>query len=189
MRKSRYLGGLLALGALLTGCAGAPPAENHEYLLRPQGSEVASGVGTPVRLKAVIIPPYLDQRGLVLQTGDAEIQAARHHRWAEPLDEAAGRYLQVGIARQSGRPVEIAPLAGESSRAVITVRIHQFHGTETGRVRLVADWSVTPAAGEPIIHTFDDAVSQAADGYPSLVTAHAVLLDELAAAIARSLDD
>ena len=36
---------------------------------------------------------------------------ARHHRWAEPLDEAVERYLQVSIANQAGElPFESVPL-------------------------------------------------------------------------------
>lgn len=188
MSTWRKITGMLALGILLAGCAGAPPGEDHEYLLRPNGLELAPGDGIPILLKGVVIPPYLDQKGLVLQTGPAEIRVARHHQWAEPLDEAAGRYLQVSIARQAGRPVETAPLTAAAERDVVTVRIHQFHGTESGRVRLVADWSVTPVSGDSVIHEFDQTLTQAADGYPALVAAHAVLLDELAAAIAQTLD-
>ena len=188
MNAWRKFTGIFALGALIAGCAGAPPAEDHEYLLRPDRPDAVQSDGTPVLLKAVVIPPYLDQKGLVLQTGPAEIRVARHHQWAEPLDEAAGRYLQVSIARRSGRPVETVPLTGSADRDAVTVRIHQLHGTENGRVRLVADWSVTPISGDSEIHEFDQTLTQAADGYPALVAAHSALLDELAAAIAQTLD-
>ena len=193
MRKSgRSVGlGLLALGVLLTGCASSPPVEDNAYLLRPDFPVATAGSGAPLRLKSVRIPPYLDQRGLVLQTGPSEIEVARHHRWAEPLDEAMERYLQVAIARQSGRAVETAPFTraetGADSPEAVAVRIHRFHGTDSGRVRLVAEWRITDAGGS-VIHEFDETRTQAADGYPALVAAHAELLDAFAGAIVTSLD-
>ncbi len=192
MRMSgRSIGaGLLVLGTLLTGCTGAPPMADHVYLLRPDVTVTATE-GAPLRLKSVRIPPYLDQRGLVLQTGPSEIEVAKHHRWAEPLDGALERYLQVAIARRSGRPVETAPLSrpetGAEGPETIAVRIHQLHGTESGHVRLVADWRIT-GEGEPEMHSFDETRTQSADGYPALVAAHAGLLDALAGAIVDSLD-
>ena len=179
---------LLSVGALLTGCAGSPPVEDHDYLLRPQKLMVSSGARSVVHLKPVTVAPYLDQKGLVLQTGSSEINVARHHRWAEPLDDAVERYLQVGVANQADVTVESAPLVSEGEDATVTVRINQFHGTESGRVRLVADWKVDYAESESELHNFDETVTQAGDGYPALVDAHAVLLDQLAGAIAETLD-
>lgn len=178
---------LLGVGALLTGCAGSPVVEDHDYLLRPQKMMVSSGTRSVVHLKPVTVAPYLGQKGLVLQTGDSEIKVAKHHRWAEPLDDAVARYLQVGVANQAAVTVESAPLVSEREGATVTVRINQFHGTESGRVRLVADWRVAYAEAGTALHNFDETVTQAGDGYPALVDAHAVLLDQLAAAIAESL--
>jgi uncharacterized lipoprotein YmbA len=141
-----------------------------------------------VQLKPVAIPPYLDRSGMVLQMGASEIRVAKHHRWAEPLDDSIGRYLQVGIANEARVSVETAPLTSAGEHDVVTVRINRLHGTETGQVRLVADWGVRPTRGESKLYSFDRTVTQTASGYPALVDAHAELLDELAAAIARSLD-
>lgn len=178
----------LLLAGLLAGCAGSPPVQDHDYLLRPQKLMVSSGSRSVVQLKPVAVAPYLDQRGVVLQTGDSEIRVAKHHRWAEPLDEAVGRYLQVGIANQGEVAVESVPLTTANPAVTVTVRINQLHGTEVGSVRLVADWKLDRAEQEPVLYSFDESVRQAADGYPALVAAHAELLDALSAAIARSLD-
>jgi uncharacterized lipoprotein YmbA len=173
----------------VSGCAGSPPIADHDYLLRPQTPAVGAVAGrSVVRLKPVAIPPYLDRNGMVLQTGASEIRVAKHHRWAEPLDDSIGRYLQVGIANQANVSVETASLTSGGEHDTVTVRINRFHGTEAGQVRLVADWSVGPSGGEPKLYSFDRSVTQSVSGYPALVDAHAELLDELAAAIARSLN-
>ena len=174
---------------LLSGCAGSPPVEDHDYLLRPQKLMVGSGSRSVVQLKPVAVAPYLDQKGMVLQTGDTEIRVARHHRWAEPLDEAVERYLQVGIANQANVTVQSGPLTTDDEDATVTLRINQLHGTESGQVRLVADWKVDRGDRGAALYSFDESTRQATDGYPALVDAHAALLDDLAVAIADSLAD
>lgn len=176
-----------ALCALLAGCAGKPALEHHEYLLRPQQLETASGSHPAVRLKAVSVAPYLDQDGIVLQTASAEIRVANQHAWAEPLEDAIRRYLQVSIANHAGVEVEVAPLTTGAAETSLTVAISQFHGSADGRVRLVAGWTVARADREPLLLSFDQSVRQAADGYPALVVAHAELLERLAEAISDSL--
>ena len=179
---------LMVASLLLIGCAGSPQVQDHDYLLRPQKLMVSSGSRSVVQLKPVTVAPYLDRKGLVLQTGDSEIRVARHHRWAEPLDEAVERYLQVTIANQANVTVESGPLTTDSDTATVTLRINQLHGTESGQVRLVADWKVDRDEHGSVLHSFDETTRQTADGYPALVDAHAVLLDELGRAIADSLE-
>jgi uncharacterized lipoprotein YmbA len=190
MMKPKHLSSLalvLCAGLLLTGCAGSPTVEDHDYLIRPQQLMVSSGSRSAVLLKPVAVAPYLDQKGIVLQTSGSEVQVAKHHRWAEPLDESVGRYLQVSIANQAEIAVESAPLTTVEEEATVTVRINQMHGTESGRVRLVADWKVDRADKESMLFYFDESVTQSVDGYPALVEAHGDLLDELGGAIAESL--
>jgi len=179
---------LLLAGWLLAGCAGAPPVADHEYLLPPQTLTAPGGDGSVLRLKAIAIAPYLDQKGVVLQTGTTEIRVAKHHRWAEPLDDAIARYLQVSIANQAQVIVESTPLVSAGRHDSVIVRINRFHGTERGDVRLVADWRVQPTEGEPTIYSFDRSTVQSENGYPALIAAHAELLDDLAHAIARSIE-
>ena len=66
----------------------------------------------------------------------------------------------------------------------ILVKIHQLHGTETGTVVIVAEWSVSDSQGTRL-HQFESQTRQQADGYAALVDAHAELLLQLAQAIAE----
>lgn len=170
----------------LAGC-GSQPLEQHEYLLRPERGAEPAQTAEVVRLSKVAIPSYLDQDGIVLHTGATEIHSGRQHTWAEPLDNAIHRYLQVTISARAGLVVEVAPLTTSEPKPEIEVRIHQLHGSTEGDVRLVAEWMLR-AEGTEQIHQFDRSVRQSADGYSALVDAHSYLLDELAAAIAEGLE-
>lgn len=183
--ETRVLCALL-VGVVLGGCAGTPP-ETHEYLLQPQPSERASGDRSAVVLNSVVLAPYLDQQGIVLQTSAAEIHVARHHQWAEPLADAVGRYLQVAVGNLADVQVEMGSLTtGDASRKV-TVRINRLHGDAQGEVRLVADWLIETDGAEPVLSSFDERARQSANGYGPLVATHEVVLDRFARAIADSL--
>ncbi|MGE3463296.1 MAG: membrane integrity-associated transporter subunit PqiC [Pseudomonadales bacterium] len=176
------------LPLLLGACAGTP-VEPHEYLLPMPARSLPTSGDAPVRLLPVTIAPYLDQQGIVLQTAGAEVHVARQNRWAEPLDAAVDRYLQVAIANATGRVVEVAPLTTRTAETMVQVRVQQLHGSTDGSVRLAAEWTVSAPTGSAVLHTFEATESQRADGYPALVDAHAALLERLAAAIAGSLDE
>ena len=85
--------------------------------------------------------------------------------------------------------MQSGPLTTDNEEATVTLRINQLHGTESGQVRLVADWKVDRGDQGSALYSFDESTRQLADGYPALVDAHAALLDDLAAAIADSLAD
>jgi len=188
VRRVVRIAAMLLLPILLAACAGRTP-ERHEYLLPLPTLDPQTVSDSPIHLLPVSIAPYLDQQGIVLQTQGAEVHVARQNRWAEPLDAAVDRYLQVALANATGRVVEVSPLTTASSATEVQVRVQQLHGNAGGKVRLVAEWSVVNPAGERTLHHFDATVAQQVDGYPALVDAHATLLDRLARAIAASLGE
>ena len=178
---------LLPIMLVLAGCAAAPPAERHAYLLPQPVMESSGAAPGTVRLGSVLLPDYLDRKDVVLQVDELKIRAARAHQWAEPLDDGIARYLQVGIANATGMSVEVAPLTSGSADADVHVRIHRLHGTIDGQVQLIAEWSVAGAGQSRILHHAEFSRTQSADGYPALVLAHAELLGELALRIAETL--
>jgi len=180
---------LIALAILaVPGCASSPPPTT-EYLLsaRPApATGLRSYESVDVALGQLGVAAYLDRDGIVVETADGRLRAARGHLWAEPLAQSLRRVLQSGIERAGGTAVVAQPLPG--AQTVIDVDLERLHGTAAGRVMLAASWSVRNAAGEVLGHHRLVATRLTpADGYAALVRTHETLIGELAAAIADSI--
>lgn len=174
---------------VFSGCSNKP-VPSSEYLLRPhQANTDTSGASTSIVLGNVGVPPYLDQRGIVLETAPSEINAARNHRWAEPLTYSVQRYLQVAIGQAANLDIggQLTPKGDVEKQ--INVVIHQLHASVSGNVRLVAEWRILDSRkGEVLAHKdFSASETLDVDGYPAVVRAHEELLNRLAAAIAAEL--
>jgi len=177
---------LLLLAA--AGCVSSPPPP-REYLLSAQPAPATgqrSYESVDLALGDVAIAAYLDRDGIVVETADGRLQTARGHVWAEPLAPSLRRLLQAGIERASGRAVTARRLPGAA--AVIDVDIERLHGTEAGRVTLIASWILHSRTGDVSSHhRLVESRLTAADGYAALVRTHELLLDDLARAIADSV--
>jgi hypothetical protein len=185
----------MALLVVLSGCA-TTATMPVEYLLRPPLEERAGPVHTPpiAALGRVSIAPYLDRKGIVLETAEQRIHVALNHRWAEPLSQSLRRMLQVGVSRASGTAVaDVQYGAGNSGagspEVIVDVDVYRFHGSQQGRVILVADWQLRdPRSGRVLgRHEFVQSTLTDADGYDALVRAHIALLEQLSGAIAATL--
>ena len=191
--KAFYLS-LILTSLLCSGCSNQP-VQYSEYLLRP-GPPAASSTGasTSIALSIVLgsvgVPPYLDQQGLVLETAPNEINAARNHRWAEPLSYSVRRYLQVAISQASGINIGGRLTPASDIEKQIDVVIHQFHATSSGSVGLVAEWRILDTGAKKVLVHQDFTASEtlAVDGYPAVVQSHEILLNRLAAAIAAEIN-
>ena len=171
--------------ALLAACSSQPPM-TETYLLR---SQVATGAGTPVinsgvALGNIEVASYIDQPGLVLETGDGTINAARNHLWAEPLQISLRRYLATQISGATGRDIGANTTAATTTR--IDVTVDQLHGNGSGAAVLVAYWEVHIEGGNKSFR-FSEQQALSGSGYSALVQAEEALLKRLSDAIAASL--
>lgn len=177
----------LLLATLLSACGGTPVQQNY-YLLRADTSISTGALSTtaPFVLGGVRIAPYIDQPGLLVETEQGQIQAARFHQWAEPAQEGIRRYLLAELYRTSDGAVQPA---GNEPDYTINVIIDQMHGTADGAAILIAYWSIY--RGGELIHThqFVDREPLSADGYPALAEAHKRLLTNLAENITAGLPE
>ena len=185
MRNAAFLSVVLAVA-----CAGssAPPTQ---YLLRAEPAEQSGRVEAPVRvgLGRVTVAPYLDQSGIVVETEAGQVQAAREHQWAEPLDAGLRSYLRAEMSTALGYDVS----AGSTDLAhwdyTVDVYVDRLHGTMTGKAVLDSSYRITPrpGAGGVAAYRFSRSVPLPREGYPGLVDAEADLVRQLAQAIAASL--
>jgi len=180
----RVLGLLLVI--LLGGCT-SQPIETSNYLMRSRQELVSRQLSPSAdyAMGNVVIASYIDQPGLVMETGDGKIRAAQHHQWAEPIYDVVYSQLSVEISRAKGE--DILPRELVRAPVVLDIRIDQLHGTNRGTARLVAHWWLRRDGGLVSAHQFAEEQALAADGYSALVAAEEALLTRLAQEIAASL--
>lgn len=187
MKRTAYL-----LVPILAACATttAPP---QEYLLRPpfEAAAVTGEQPAGITLGRVQVAPYLDQRGIVLETGEHRIEVARDHLWAEPLSQSLRQMLRSGLERASDRSVVDAQRTSADGGVVIDVNVDRLHGSLQGEVVLDAGWLLRDASTGRVLGRYRLARSTLTDrpGYDALVQAHVALLEELARAIAGTLPE
>jgi uncharacterized lipoprotein YmbA len=162
------------------------------YLLRadvelPQGEQLAP---LDIGIARVGLAGYLGQAGVVLATDDGTVRAARQHIWAEPLDQAIRVYLRDAVSAELGYPISADTARRLSWDYRVDVRIDQLHGSLDGEVTLVALWSVMEANSQQELgnYRFESVQPQPETGYDSTVATQKLLLSDLAAEIAASLE-
>jgi uncharacterized lipoprotein YmbA len=175
---------LAAVACLVLACSSPAPPERAYYLLRaevidvepPATPDLAAGIDS------ITVAPYLDRAGLVIGVGANEIREARFHLWAEPLSAGIRYYLQARISSDLG--YRIGGGARRSWQKKVRVEVREFHGDQSGGVRLVAGVSVTGPDGAVIAdEEFAAVTTVSQEGYAALVAAQMQLLEQLADAI------
>jgi uncharacterized lipoprotein YmbA len=187
--KKNVLGPAIVFIAALAGCSGATPVRT-EYLLRAETPETAARKEAQARIgiARVTVAPYLDQPGLVIETETREIQPARYHQWAEPLENSLLLYLRTEISKALGEAVSIDGTDRSHWNQSVDVFIEELHGTVKGEALMVATFRIsTRDADEAASYRFAKRTPSAEKGYPALVDAEAQLIRELAGAIADAL--
>jgi uncharacterized lipoprotein YmbA len=176
----------LLLVVILSGCASQTIEPNY-YLLRSD-QDLASRTLTPsgtYSLGTVQVAAYLDQPGLVIETGDSQMRPAVLHLWAEPLYDGIRNFLATEIAQANGQ--ELLPTKLTQHTTAVNIRIDQLHGTLDGKVQLVAYWWLVRDDKVIDINRFSESRTLDASGYGAMVDAEKSLLVDLAKKIAASL--
>ncbi len=183
----------LLLAALLAACAGSSP-ERTQYLLRATSAAQTGQTGrieAPVRvgLGRVLVAPYLDQAGIVIEMEAGQVRVARQHQWAEPLQAGLRALLRSEISDALGYEVSASGAGPNGWDYTVDVSVDRLHGTMSGVAVLDAGYQITQRdrADEVLEFRFARSTPLPREGYPGVVDGHAALARELAAAIAASL--
>jgi hypothetical protein len=182
---------VVAFVALLVACS-SPAPEPTSYLLRGEASEGSDSLGGSTRagLGRLLVAPYLlSSQGIVVESAPGVVQAARQHRWAEPLDAGLRWFLRGEIARGLGDEVAAGLVDRQDWDYTIDIFIAQFHGTMSGTAILEATYVIRPTADSVASreYSFSKSQPQSDEGYAALVAAEQRLASDLGASIAESL--
>ena len=192
MKRATLLLMLILSGSftLLPGCAATPP-NIQEYLLRTE-PPVSPGVARTndkgnVILKPIWVAPYLDRRGIVVETASNQLTEARYQIWAEPLTTALRRVLQVTIGQSTERSVRVDHVAEDALSVAVDVQIFRFHGDLDGNVTLVAEWILSAAGSTGTRYQFSRSQRTSTEGYDGLVDTYLQLANQLGNTIGDSI--
>lgn len=162
--------------ALIVGCSTRPPGESTtRYLLadKTTASEPLGGERL-LRVKRIELARFLDVQGIVMQTSDVAVRAARNHLWAEDLAAQLQRDLRRRLAEQLDGVRVLGPdqqlRAPEREIMELTVTIDRFQGRFDGYAVVGGRWQLLDSRGEVQAgKRFQREQALAHDGYPALV--------------------
>ncbi len=156
-RQARVAGGVLLLGAGLSGCVSLKRTpEARFFALRPVAEAPSPGGATPfpsyglVGVLPVLLPGHLERPQIVAWTGPGELRIDEFLRWAEPLATGVPRVLAENLdLLLPDRRVVRAPWPGRTPlRCRVRVEIRRFGAQPEGEVVLSGRWALLPATGE-----------------------------------------
>lgn len=132
----------LATALSLTGCGSLPPLK-HVMLSPPQTQRPAARP-SDWEVRRVQMPEYLDNYDIQLRTNDYVLTRLADAKWAERLPVAMTRLLQQTINEK---------LETKRDRHYqVHVNVDTFEPQPSGKVVLAADWRVTDANGNTVVH-------------------------------------
>ena len=175
------------LAALLVSCG----SSDEFYRLSATGAAPAGPASElSVSVGPVSLPAYIDRAELVFQNGPNEFQVPPNVRWIGSLQENMSRVLAEDLGRMlhSSR-VRSSLESGFAPRYQVALEVRQFHGTSGGDAILDVVWRIQHGDSGAVLSRHSAIFHEpiAGDGYGPLVRAESRLLEQCAAAIAKSL--
>ena len=174
---------------LLTGCGGA--GEDYYRLNATAAAPTgAADSGVSVAIGPVALPGYIDRTEVVFASGPNEFQIPTNALWTGSLRDNISRTVATDLGRiLRSREVRAGLEPGFKPRYRVELDVRQFHGISGQEAILDLSWRIeSGASGETISrHNGNFREPMIGDGYAALVSAESRLLEQCAAAIAKSL--
>lgn len=170
------------------------PSLTESYTLGPVDAltppqSLASGA--PIYIFRPQIPTYLDDSSLSYRSSSGEVTNLPSARWAEPLAEGIARAMSLYLSASDHVAVEgYYPWPNTSADASrLSLNFQRFGATDSGKVRVVARWTLKKAGGATETGQFVSEALNWQTGQPkSLVAAYNQALQALARSIENGLD-
>jgi len=193
--KTRWFAVLLSLAGLVA-CASEPVVINYYALVPPvpASDEVVQRSDKPALvIERVDLAEYLQQPGMVIQSGDNQLLVSRNNMWAESLELALPKALVRELQRQSDDYSFYLKNVDWVARTDyrLRLRIDSLQATDKGEVVAAGRYQLI-AGHDPKTQVFADFNFQrdlSQDGHAHAVEQIQALLAQIAEAILGSVQD
>jgi uncharacterized lipoprotein YmbA len=195
----------LALGALASACASAPPetfytltagvrraASDDGASARPPSSPGGRPAAPSVVVTPAALPGLVDRPQLVLADGETTVVLLEQQRWAEPLRAQIARVVAEDLGRLLGTwRVAIREDAIPTPDCRVSLDVQRFESSRRGPAFNETLWTVVCADG--VMRTGRSAASEplvspaVGDTLAPVVAAHGRALDRMSREIAQTL--
>lgn len=170
---------------ILGGCSSSSSSLTYYVLHAPDAkATIQTEPARQLNLQQLILPEYLQQRSLAMQTSSATLHFSNQHVWAEPLDKSIVQALSGALLSHGN--VEIIP-AGRYSKqspvAKLYVKIDDFIASSDGIVLLKGQYWLDDGNNSEDIQYFDFRRPMKGDGFEQAVVTMRQLVVDLAEAI------
>lgn len=193
MNRHQFL--LPVLVALTVVACSSTPIDDHYYSLVLAADDVTGQLdsekgGAMLVIAPVTLSPFLDSYSLVIQTGSTEVQSANHHFWAEPLDRAIAKVLELDL-NQLNEELSVGRQANSwirESDCELRIEFDKFHATANSTVIAGGSYWLEGGANHGD-YAFEFSRSLSVDGYAHAVDEMRNLLLDVADLISQSINE
>ncbi|MCU7555241.1 ABC-type transport auxiliary lipoprotein family protein [Alteromonas sp. ASW11-19] len=186
MRRMRILGYITLLG-LLGGCASQAPQLQYYVLHSPaEKPAVSAPPASAVTLDQLILPEYLKQRSLTMQTSSTTLHYSPTHVWAEPVQHGVVQTLTSALLERGVTVLPTGRHRGEVMPATLSIQIDDMIATWQGEVILKGHFWLDAADKQGARQGFDYRAALSDDGFSHSISQLRGLIAQLADDIAAT---
>ena len=184
-----YYSLLLVSFLAMVGCTSSVAPLKYYVLHAPDTNSeiIANQAKHWVKLKKIILPDYLKQRSLVVQTSSATLHFSTSHVWAEPLNKSLRQALSAALWRENR--ILMVPddvYSGTYPHTGLYIQIDDFLSTYDGEVLIKGQYWLDNVENPQVQH-FDFRQVLQEDGFEHAVEKMRILMSDLASAISSDV--
>lgn len=189
MRRFSYAMLCLLGAGMLSACSA--PTSPRLYTLQGDAAQNVSFQQGPQRLidlAPIIVPERVMRRQLVLRDSETELKVLEHDRWSSLLPDELGNALSDAL-QQRLQALDVGHVGGASAGLPvyrINTEVSRLDATLGGQVQMSVGWSVRRLGTDRIQTCIAQFQQDAGSSVAELVTAHQLLVQRLADAMAAS---
>lgn len=172
LHRRTGIAGLVVSLALIAGCA--TTTNSPSLFVLDSGSAPATTAPRPGAPTLMVAPvstaSYLDQGGLVYQTGPHKVVIANDNRWASSLSGQLTDDLYATLEQRLSGINVVRASSHQHGVYQLRTRVDQFLGHYDGKAHIAGRWTLVGPDGETLAgRAFTRRVPLKTDGYPALV--------------------